>query len=45
MLDHDEILATEYQLLQRFRRLIVGKNADDLTEWLEDAQASGLRPS
>jgi transposase len=44
VLDHDEHLATGYQLLQRFRRLVVRKCARDLSHWLEDAQASGLRP-
>ena len=44
VLDDDERLATGYQLLQRFRRLVVRKRARDLTPWLEDAQASGLRP-
>ena len=44
MLDDDERLATGYQLLQRFRRLVVRKSARDLNPWLEDAQASGLRP-
>ena len=43
MLDNDERLATGYQLLQRFRRLVVRKSAHDLADWLEDAQASGLR--
>jgi transposase len=43
-LENDERLASGYQLLQRFRRLVVRKNAHDLAEWLEDAQASGLRP-
>ena len=33
-----------YQLLQRFRRLVVRKNAHDVASWLEDAQASALRP-
>ena len=44
MLDDDERLATGYQLLQRFRRLVVRKKAQALAGWLEDAQASGLRP-
>ena len=44
VLDNDERLATGYQLLQRFRRLVVRKNAHDLAKWLEDAQASALRP-
>jgi transposase len=44
VLDNDERLATGYQLLQRFRRLVVRKCARDLSQWLEDAQASGLRP-
>lgn len=44
VLDNDERLATGYQLLQRFRRLVVRKNAHDLADWLESAQASGLRP-
>jgi transposase len=43
VLDNDEHLATGYQLLQRFRRLVVCKNAHDLGKWIEDAQASGLR--
>jgi transposase len=44
VLDNDERLSSGYQLLQRFRRLVVRKNTHDLAEWLEDAQASGLRP-
>ena len=44
VLDNDERLATGYLLLQRFRRLVVRKKAHDLANWLEDAQASGLRP-
>jgi transposase len=44
VLDSDERLATGYQLLQRFRRLVVRKCARDLSQWLEDAEASGLRP-
>jgi len=43
-LDDDERLAAGYQLLQRFRRLVVRNNVRDLDKWLEDAQASGLRP-
>jgi transposase len=31
-------------LLQRFRRLVVRNNVRDLDKWLEDAQASELRP-
>jgi hypothetical protein len=44
VLENDERLATGYELLQRFRRLVVRKNAHDPAAWLEDAQASGLRP-
>jgi transposase len=44
VLENDERLATGYQLLQRFRRLVVRKCARDLSQWLDDAQSSGLRP-
>lgn len=44
VLETDERLATGYQLLQRFRRLVVRKCARDLSQWLVDAEASGLRP-
>jgi len=44
VLENDERLATGYQLLQRFRRLVAHKRSRDLSRWLEDAQASGLRP-
>jgi transposase len=41
---HDDRLDAGYQLLQRFRRLIVRRNVHDLDLWLQDASASGLRP-
>jgi transposase len=44
VLENDDRIATGYQLLQRFRRLVVRKCARDLSQWLEDAHASGLRP-
>jgi transposase len=40
----DERIAAGYQLLQRFRRLVVRQCVHDLDEWLEDAAASGLAP-
>jgi transposase len=47
-LDHvladDERIATGYQLLQRFRRLVVRQCVRDLDAWLEDAAASELGP-
>lgn len=44
VLSNDERIATGYQLLQRFRRLVVRKCVRDLDLWLEDAAASGLGP-
>ena len=44
ILDGDERLATGYELLQRFRRLIVRRSVRDLDQWLEDAATSELRP-
>jgi transposase len=40
----DERIAAGYQLLQRFRRLVVRQCVRDLDAWLEDATASGLDP-
>ena len=44
ILDGDERLAPGYELLQRFRRLIVRRSVRDLDQWLEDAATSELRP-
>jgi transposase len=44
ILNDDERLATGYDLLQRFRRLINRRSVRDLVEWLADAAESGLRP-
>jgi transposase len=44
ILEGDEQLALGYALLQRFRRLIARRSVRDLDEWLEDAEASNLRP-
>jgi transposase len=44
ILDDDERLASGYDLLQRFRRLIARRNVRDLDKWLEDAATSELRP-
>ncbi len=44
ILEEDARLATGYDLLQRFRRLIARRSVRDLDEWLEDAADSGLRP-
>jgi transposase len=40
----DERLNAGYQLLQRFRRLIVRRSVRDLDQWLKDAGSCGLRP-
>jgi transposase len=40
----DNRLDAGYQLLQRFRRLIVRGSVSDLDQWLKDAGSSGLRP-
>ena len=44
ILDGDERLASGYDLLQRFRRLIARRGVGDLDQWLQDAEASELRP-
>ena len=44
ILDGDERLALGYALLQRFRRVIARRSVRDLDQWLDDAQASELRP-
>jgi len=44
ILDNDERLASGYDLLQRFRRLIARRGVRDLDQWLDDAAASELRP-
>jgi len=44
ILNDDERLATDYELLQRFRRLIARRSVRDLIQWLVDAAESGLRP-
>jgi transposase len=40
----DERLALGHELLQRFRRVIARRSVRDLDQWLEDAEASDLRP-
>jgi transposase len=44
ILDGDERLASGYDLLQRFRRLIARRSVRDLDQWLQDAETSELRP-
>jgi transposase len=44
VLAEDERIAAGYQLLQRFRRLVVRQCVRDLDAWLQDATASGLGP-
>jgi len=44
ILDDDERLASGYDLLQRFRRLIARRSVRDLDLWLDDSAISGLRP-
>jgi transposase len=44
VLADDERIAAGYQLLQRFRRLVVHHCVRDLDAWLDDAAASGLGP-
>jgi transposase len=44
ILEGDARLALGYALLQRFRRLIARRSVRDLDAWLEDAEASNLRP-
>ncbi|MBV9898802.1 MAG: ISL3 family transposase [Chloroflexi bacterium] len=44
VLADDERIAAGYQLLQRFRRLVVRQCVRDLDDWLADAAASGLGP-
>jgi transposase len=44
VLADDERIAAGYQLLQRFRRLVVRQCVRDLDVWLADAAASGLGP-
>jgi Transposase len=44
ILDGDERLASGYDLLQRFRRLIARRSVRDVDQWLQDAEASELRP-
>src|SRR5207302_2861329 len=44
VLADDERIAAGYQLLQRFRRLVVRQCVRDLDLWLNDAAASGLGP-
>lgn len=39
----DRRLATGYDLLQRFRRVLRERSVGDLGTWIADAQASGLR--
>jgi len=44
ILESDECLASGYDPLQRFRRLIARRSVRHLDQWLEDAAASELRP-
>src|SRR5215218_4870919 len=44
ILADDDRLTAGYDLLQRFRRLVVRRCVRDLDNWLEDAADSGLRP-
>ena len=44
ILASDERLALGHELLQRFRRVIARRSVRDLDQWLEDAEASDLRP-
>lgn len=44
ILDNDDRLASGCELLQRFRRLIARRSVRDLDHWLDDAEASDLRP-
>ena len=44
VLAEDERLAAGYDLLQRFRRLVVRRSVRDLNVWLEAAVQSDLRP-
>jgi transposase len=44
VLEGDERLVLGYTLRQRFRRLIARRSVRDLDQWLEDAEASDLRP-
>src|SRR5207302_1794949 len=44
VLADDERIAVGYQLLQRFRRLVVRQCVRDLDDWLVDAAASALSP-
>jgi transposase len=44
ILEGDERLALGHELLQRFRRVITRRSVRDLDHWLEDAEASDLRP-
>jgi transposase len=44
VLADDERIAVGYELLQRFRRLVVRQGVRDLDAWLDDAAASGLSP-
>src|SRR5437763_12003982 len=44
ILEGDGRLALGHESLQRFRRLIARRSVRDLDQWLEDAEASDLRP-
>jgi transposase len=44
LLAEDPDLSTGYDLLQRFRSLIAGRDRPALAGWLADAQSSGLAP-
>ena len=44
ILEDDERLACGYQLLQCFRGLIAHRSVPELDSWLQDAEASELRP-
>ncbi len=44
VLADDDRIAAGYELLQRFRRLVVRHSIRDLEAWLNDASASGLGP-